>query len=288
MDKILVTGAAGFLASRFCEYYKSKYEILALERKDLDIRDEKKVIDVFKVLKPQYVLHTAAIADTGKCEEDKVTSYDINVTGSINIAKGCSLVKAKMINLSSEQVFNGNIEVGPYCEKVEPIPNTIYGKHKFTAEKEISNILEEVWILRLTWLFGLPERFQKVNPNIIWNVLMASISGNKLKVPSNEFRGMTYIYDLLYNIEKIMKIPFGIYHTGSENDLSTFEIAEIIVHELGIGQRLNEILEKDEKRYANLPRDIRISNRKLKECGIDFLNTENAINLCMKEFNLIR
>jgi len=288
MDKILVTGASGFLASRFCEYYKDKYEIVALKKKDLDIRKEGKVIDILKALKPQYVLHTAAIADTGKCEEDKAASCDINVTGSINIAKGCSLVKAKMINLSTEQIFNGNVEVGPYGEEIEPKPNTTYGKHKLTAEKEIEKILEEKWILRLTWLFGVPERFRKVNPNILWNILDASINGSKLLIPSNEYRGMTYVYDLLKNIEKIMEVPFGTYHTGSENNLSTFDIAEIIVNKLGISHRLNEILEKDHKRYCEKPRDIRITNKKLKNLGIDFLNTEEAISLCIKEFNLAR
>ncbi|MFL0268452.1 SDR family oxidoreductase [Candidatus Clostridium radicumherbarum] len=288
MDKILVTGASGFLASRFCEYYKSKYDITALKKSDLDIRDEKKVSEIFKSLRPQYVLHTAAIADTAKCEEDKAASYDINVTGSINIAKACNLVKTKMINLSTEQIFNGNIEAGPYSEKTEPIPNTTYGQHKLTAEKEIEKILEDKWILRLTWIFGVPERFRKVNPNILWNVVAASISGNKILVPSHEYRGMTYVYDLLKNIEKIMEIPYGTYHTGSENDLSTFDIAEVIVKKLGISHRLNEIIVKDDARYNKQQRDIRITNKKLKKLGIDFLNTEEAISLCIKEFNLAK
>ncbi|MFL0246568.1 SDR family oxidoreductase [Candidatus Clostridium stratigraminis] len=288
MDKILVTGASGFLASRFCEYYKGKYNIIALKKNDLDIRDGNKVLEIFKSLKPQYVLHTAAIADTGKCEEDKAASYDINVTGCINIAKACSLVKTKMINLSTEQIFNGNIEAGPYSEETEPIPNTTYGKHKLNAEKEIAKILEEKWILRLTWLFGVPERFRKVNPNILWNVINASINGNKILVPSYEYRGMTYVYDLLKNIEEIMEIPFGTYHTGSENNLTTFDIAEVIVKKLGISHRLNEIIIKDDVRYSKQPRDIRITNKKLKKLGINFLNTEEAVSLCIKEFNLAR
>jgi dTDP-4-dehydrorhamnose reductase len=286
MDKILVTGAAGFLASRFCEFYKDKYEIIPVKRIDLDIRDENKVIEFIKEVKPNYVLHTAAVADTKKCEDDMETSYNINVLGSKNVAKGCSLAGAKLIHLSTEQLFNGNKETGPYTEESIPMPNTTYGKHKLQAEKEISSILEETWILRLTWLFGFQERFKKVNPNVILNVIAAALKGKKLRVPVNEFRGMTYIYELLNNIPSIMEIPFGIYHTGSENNLSAYETAEIVVEELGLSYRMSDIIEKDEDRFRDLPRDIRISNKRLKNLGIEFLSTEEAIKQCIDEFGM--
>lgn len=286
MDKILVTGAAGFLASRFCEFYKDSYKIIPVKRIDLDIRDENKVIEFIKEVKPNYVLHTAAVADTKKCEDDKETSYNINVLGSKNVAKGCSLTGAKLIHLSTEQLFNGNNEAGPYTEESVPMPNTTYGKHKLQAEKEISSILEQTWILRLTWLFGFQERFKKVNPNVILNVIAAALKGKKLRVSINEFRGMTYVYELLKNMPSIMEIPFGIYHTGSENNLSAYETAEIVVEELGLSYRMSDIIEKDEDRFRDLPRDIRISNKKLKNLGIEFLSTEEAIKQCIDEFGM--
>ncbi len=286
MEKILVTGAGGFFASRFCEFYKDMYHIVPFKREDLNIIDEGRVIEVIKEVKPNYVLHTAAIADTGKCEADKDNSFRINVEGSRNIAKGCSLIGAKLIHLSTEQIFNGNKEAGPYGEESTPLPNTTYGKHKLQAEKEIQSILEEAWILRLTWLFGFPERFKKVNPNIVWNVLSAVLKGNKLRLPVNEFRGMTYVYDLLKNMQSIMEIPYGTYHTGSENDLSTYDTAEIVLEELGLYHRLSDIIEKDEDKFKDLPRDIRISNKRLKSAGIEFLSTEEAIRLCINDFGM--
>ncbi|WP_349305974.1 SDR family oxidoreductase [Clostridium swellfunianum] len=286
MQKILVTGAGGFLASRFYEVYKNKYDIISLKRGDLDITDEAKVIETIRDAKPDYVLHTAALADTGKCEENKELSFAINVKGSINIAKACSLSKAKLLHFSTEQIFNGNVEAGPYSEKSIPVANTTYGKHKLQAEEEIKNILEEAWILRLTWMFGLPERFKKVNSNIVWNVVSAAIKGNSLKIPTNEFRGMTYAYDLLKNIPNIIKVPYGIYNTGSENNLSTYDIAKLVVEELGLSYRIENIIQKDEERYKDLPRDIRISNKKFRNLGIEFLSTEKAIKQCVNDFGM--
>lgn len=284
MEKIIVTGAGGFLASRFYNYYKDKFDIVPLTHGDLDITNENKVVETIKYIKPDYVLHTAAVADTGKCEEDKEASYNINIIGAVNIAKGCNITRAKLIHLSTEQIFNGNIEPGPYSESNKPVPNTTYGKHKLQAEEEIANILEDAWVLRLTWLFGFPERNCKVNPNIIMNVLSSIMKGKKIKMPVNEYRGMTYVYELLSNIYKIRDIPYGIYHTGSENNLSTYDTAEIVIRELGLSSRQSEILDKDEDRFKDLARDIRISNKKLQDSNIYFMKTEEAVKRCIQEF----
>jgi dTDP-4-dehydrorhamnose reductase len=286
MEKILVTGAGGFFASRFCDFFKDKYHMVPLKREELDITEENKVIQIIKDINPDYVLHTAAIADTGKCEENKETSFNINVQGSKNIAKGCSSVGAKMLHLSTEQIFNGNRESGPYIEEITPVPNTTYGMHKLQAEREIHNVLEEAWILRLTWLFGFPERSKKVNPNIVWNVFSAALKGKSLRMPVNEFRGMTYVYDLLKNIPDIMQVHYGTYHTGSENDLSTYDTAEIVVEALGLSNRISDIIQKDEDRFKEVQRDIRIANKKLKKLGIEFLSTEEAIRMCIDEFGM--
>jgi dTDP-4-dehydrorhamnose reductase len=286
MEKILITGAGGFLASRFCNYFEDKFIIIPFKRQDLDITDENKVIAAMKEVKPSYVLHTAAIADTGKCEENKEASYFVNVKGSVNIAKACSVTGAKMLHLSTEQIFNGNVQTGPYGEDIVPEANTTYGKHKLQAEEEIRNILEEAWILRLTWLFGFPERYGKVNSNIVWNVVSAALKGKKINIPVNEVRGMTYVYDLLENMAKIMEIPYGIYNTGSENNLSTYNIAELIINEMGLSYRQEEIIIKDTERYTDAIRDIRISNKKLRSYGVEFLTSEEAVKKCINEFGV--
>lgn len=285
MKKVLVTGGAGFFASRFSEYYSDKYEIISLKKHELDIIDEVRTIGIINYVKPDYILHTAAIADTGMCENNPELSYNINVQGTMNIAKGAEKVGAKLIYLSSEQIFNGNKEAGPYSEETVPSPDTTYGKHKLEAELKVQEILEEAWILRLTWMFGLPERNKKVNKNVIWNVISAAIRGETIKVPSNEFRGMTYVYDLLDNMEKITDIPYGIYNTGSENDLSSYEIALLVLKEMGLTHRIEEILIKDEDKFKSHPRDLRISNKRLKNNGIEFLSTEDGIQRCIREYN---
>jgi len=285
MKKILVTGGAGFFASRFTEFYKNKYAIIPLRRQDLDITDEAKTIETIVNFSPDYVLHTAAIADTGKCENNPELSYSINVKGTENVAKGCNKVGSKLIYLSSEQIYNGNIEAGPYNEDTNAEPNTVYGKHKLESESKVQEILDNAWILRLTWLFGLPEKAQKVNSNAVWNVVSAALKGENIMVPCHEYRGMTYVYDLLYNLEKIMNIPYGIYNTGSENNFSSYEVAALLLKEMGLERRIDELIIKDEERFIAHPRDLRITNKKLRDNGVNFLTTEEGIKTCVKDFN---
>ena len=286
MDTILITGAEGFFASRFVQYYRDKYNIVALNHKDLNICDQEKTIEKIIDIKPKYLIHSAAISDTGKCEKSPELSYDVNVKGTINIAKGCAAAGTKLIYLSSDQIYNGNIEAGPYKEDCVAVPNTVYGRHKLEAENAICGIVEEPVILRLTWLFSLPERNVKINSNIIWNLVKAALKNEPITLPANEYRGITYVYDLISNLNKIINLPKGIYNTGSENNLSTYEVGKVILENMGLGHRVEELLIKDTERYKENNRDLRICNKKLREQDICFTNTEEAVRRCISDFSL--
>lgn len=283
MDTIIVTGKDGFFASRFTEYYKEKYNIIGFSHRDLDITNEKDTVSTILKYKPTYLVHAAALSDTGTCERNPRMSFEVNVKGSINVAKACSVSKSKLIYLSSDQVYNGKNENGPYAEESDE-PNTVYGNHKIQAENGILKIIENAAILRLTWLFDLPERNKKTNSNIVWNIVKAAMKSKTVSFPTNEYRGITYVHELIKNFDRILNLPSGIYNTGSENNLSTYEVAEVVVKALGLENRSKEILIKDTERYKEKNRDLRISNNKLKNCGVFFSGTEEAVRNCINDF----
>ena len=284
MKKILVTGCDGFLASRFIEYYNNKYEIVKVNRKELDITDEYKVYKLFKDNKFDLVFHSAAISDTGKCQNNPELANEINLNGSINIAIGCALNNSTLIFASSDQVYAGNKESGPYSEDIIKVPNNVYGFTKLNAENEIKNILNNYYNLRLTWMFSFPERNKRVNTNIITNILNAALKSEKIALATNEFRGISYVYEVIKNIEKLLNSPFGDYNFGSENHMNTYEIGKKVLQDLGLYHRLEDIIIEDTERFKNSKRELRISNKKLKENNIHFSNTFEAIEKCIKEF----
>ncbi|NTW71917.1 MAG: NAD(P)-dependent oxidoreductase [Eubacteriaceae bacterium] len=289
MDKIFITGGNGFLGSRIIKTYSDRYEFISQTSDKLDITDENKVFSIIKETRPDYIIHAAAIAETKFCDENPETAYNINVKGAVNIAKAASAAGSKMIFLSTEQIFNGNSAPGPFSEDAIPSPNTEYGKTKLKAEEELRMVSDEIWILRLTWLFGLPERKLKINPNILWDTIKAAYSGEQIPVPSNEFRGLTYVYDLVDQLEKVFHMEFGTYHTGSHNDMNRYEVSRYILQLIGVSQaNIEKLIVEDSDKYKDKIRDVRLNTAKIKNHGFIFEDAQETLEKCLKEFNVTR
>lgn len=288
MERILLIGANGFLGSRFYKVYKDKYEILPLTSNELDVRSREDVINTIITTKPNYVLNTAAIISTELCEKEKEFTRAINLTGNINVAEGCKIAKSKMIYLSTEQVYNGNKESGPYSEDIKAIPSTNYGAQKLEGEQRVKEILNnDLWILRLCWLFGLPEKGLKNGTSLISGINNVINNGTELLVPANEYRGMMYIYDLIYSLENIFKIPYGTYNFGCENNLSNYQIAEIMLDNINVTEKQRKLIVKDTEKYKENPRDLRMDMSKIKGVGVKILKSEESLFRCLDDFNLL-
>ncbi len=286
MQKILVTGGRGFFASRFVDFYDRQYEILSPGHHALDVTEEASVQKVVQEFQPDLVLHTAAVASTDYCNAHPEEAHHINVDGAVYLARAAKQTGAKMIFISSEQVFNGNPESGPYTEEQKAVPDTVYGQTKLEAEELLSDILPELWIVRFTWLFGLPQRGCGMSGDILWGTLQAALKNQPIRVSRQEFRGMTYVHEMVENFSKLFQIPYGTYHMGAENQKSRYDIVREILEEIGLGNRLDELLIEDTKKYAAHPRDIRLGTAKAQAAGIVFSDTSSALKKCLSEYKI--
>lgn len=282
--KILITGANGFFGTRFINKYQHKYDVVGTDVPELDITDMAMLQKRFDEERPDIVIHAAAIALTDFCNKNPELAHKVNVQGAVNVATVCKEVGAKLVFISTEQVFNGNTEAGPYTEEDTPLPDTVYGKNKLEAEGILTEMMDELWILRFTWQFGLPERNTNINANVLWNAMQGLIAGEKMQERSNEFRGLTYIHELIDQFDKIFDIPYGLYHTGAKNDASRYDIAKHIFTLLKQEDRLDDILEAVEAPHT---RDVRIDTSKLAQQGISFTESTDAITRCLEEFKYI-
>ncbi len=286
MQKILLTGGHGFFGSRFQEQYKHKYNILSPSHSELDILDKDKVFLALRLYNPDYVIHGAALALTAFCNAQPEKCRKVNVTGALNVAEACASISAKMIFLSSEQVFNGNSAPGPYTEEDEAIPDTVYGKNKLEAERQLRAILEDLLVLRFTWMFGVPEPSRPVVNNILWDTVKSIMKGEPIKAPCHEFRGLTYVNEMLDSFHRIMELPPGIYHAGSENPLSRHDVVCHIFKEMGLKRRIPSLIIKDEEKYEAHPRDVRLNTSHIQALGIPFSETPEALGRCIREYGL--
>lgn len=286
MKKILLTGGLGFFCARFTQKFNNQYEILSTDKDNLDITDKENVFKVFSEFKPDYVIHAAAIAVTDFCNKNPEIAHKINVDGAVNVAEACKEIGAKLVFISSEQVFNGNKEPGPYDEEHIPVPDTVYGQNKLEAEGLLNEILEELWIVRFTWLFGITERNMNMASNVLWETITALLKGDKIYASPNEFRGMTYAVEMIENVEKVFRLPYDTYHLGSVNELSRYEVVKHILIEMGLENRISEVLVKDEEKYRNSPRDVRLNTGKARKNGLEFSTTKDGLTKCIKDYKL--
>ena len=286
MKRVLITGGKGFLMSRTIKTYQDQWEILSLDREQLDITDHQAVSQTFESFQPTHVIHAAAIAMTQVCEDHPDLAYRVNTEAAAHIAKECKKHNAKLLFFSTEQVFNGNKEAGPYTVDTIPVPDTVYGQSKYAAEKAIQALEADAVILRLSWLFGLPERNLPNGYTLFWDVFSAALRHQPTQASPNEFRGVTCAYDLIDQFDSIFALPANIYHFGSENTMSRYETARLILKELNISEEvIDETILCASEKFKDHPRDLRLDYSQTKAAGISILPTEESISKELAAFH---
>ncbi len=277
--KILLTGANGFLASRLCIALK-KHEVMGLTRGQMDFTDCNEVEDRVRELCPDIMIHCGAVSDIGACEKEPELSYKVNVLGTENIAKICGKYGVKLIFCSSDQVYLGHAGTSPHSEEENLCPPHVYGKQKLEAERKCLELNEDSVILRLSWMYDKGMRIGAEHGNLVANVLKAVQEGAEIRYPVFDFRSITNVWEVAYNVEKAFNLSHGIYNFGSENDLCT---CDVVRHILRLRNISAAKVEEERKSFADNPRNLRMDISKIQNCGIDFLSTAEGLKEALKD-----
>lgn len=273
MKKLLVTGAGGFLGLRIALYYSSTYELLACSHKDLDITDARSTEQFFQSWKPDLVIHCAAISDTGTAERNPDLSEAVNLQGTIHIARACQMTGAKLIYMSSDQVYNGITGQTPCQETLRLSPPTVYGRHKLLAEQAITELLPDAVGLRLTWMYDLPDSPYKLNRNLLVNLTDACRNHGIIKVSTHEYRGITNVWEVIKRLADCVRLPGGVYNFGCENRLNSYDTFLAAARMLQLPEPEKWILPDEERPPRNLGMDLTC----IRNHGLDFPNTLDGI-----------
>lgn len=276
MKKILITGSSGFLGSRLAYYLKEKYELLLPSHAELNVSREEAVRAYMEEHRPDVVIHCAALSNTWYCEQHREESHKVNVQGTVRIAKACKLTGAKLVFMSSDQVYNATPLPGLLKEEEVLQPVNIYGLHKLECEQRAQWNLPESVGLRLTWMYDLPDSHMKLNSNILVNLQKAYNDGNTINAATHEYRGVTYVWDVVRNIEKAISLPGGIYNFGSSNTQNSYELHLKAAELMGLKEPETWIL-PDKERFHDEPRNLTMDCSLIEEHGIHFCDSVEGI-----------
>lgn len=245
---------------------KATHEVTAVDRDEGDITRLHDVEALFASSRPEVVVHCAAATQVDDCERDPDWAMRINGTGTRNIATCCVRHGVPVLYFSTDYVFDGE-KPSPYLENDPPNPINAYGRSKLAGEESLRELMENYWIVRISWLFG------PLGKNFIQAIQAKARQGESLRVVDDQVGAPTYTQDLATMTEKLVSNHhYGIYHITNQGYCSWFEFAREILHQEGLTcVQIQPISSAESSRPARRPRNSRLENRRLQSLGIPLL-----------------
>ena len=159
------------------------------------------------------MINTAAITDVDKCERDRELATTVNSEGAGNVARACSAIGAKIVHISTDYVFDG--EVGMYDEEFQTSPLQEYGKTKLMGEEMVIENSEDPIIIRTSGVFS------GEGGNFFTWIYKTLDCGERLNVVSDQILSPTHTDYISESISLLLKGSFsGIWNVACENPIS--------------------------------------------------------------------
>lgn len=232
MTKICVLGGSGLIGSTILSNNYSSEKMSYTYRKNiiniksnslqLDIpKDFKKLKQFITIEKPDIIINTISNSNPNYCEKNQKETLDINVEFIKKIFELTKNNNIKLIQFSTDYVFNGN--KGKYIETDIPEPINYYGYSKYMSEKIVlQNSLNAV--IRTSLVYGKNQNSKFFN--FIYNNLK---EGKEIDVYDDIFFSPTLVDDISTAIYKIIeKSLAGIFHVSGPDCISKYEFAQRI------------------------------------------------------------
>ena len=283
--KILVTGANGMLAKEVKGKFAEGNEIIATDVAELDITNEKAVMDYVMKTKPEYIINCAAYTAVDKAEENYELADKINGDGPTNLAKAAKSAGAKLVHVSTDYVFGGDLDVSKDYKEDDPkAPVTVYGKTKLHGEEGIEANMDEYYIFRTAWLYGVGGN------NFVKTMTKLGSTRDEINVVSDQHGSPTYAKDLTEIIYQAIdkKIPYGVYNATNEGYTTWYDFTKEILAEQGISCKVNpvtteEYIEMMKVTQAKRPYNSQMSKEKLKKYGINVPDWKDGLKRYLAE-----
>ena len=237
IKKILLTGSNGLLGQKLVSLLVQHTDIQLIatsrganrmdftegyEYQEMDITNAEQVAEVIEKVRPDAIIHTAAMTNVDQCEGEKDLCWEINVKAVEYLVEACEKHQIFLCHLSTDFVFDG--KSGPYGEEDSPSPISFYGWSKYAAEEVVKRSKCSWSIVRTVLVYGITNDMSRSNI-ILW--VKNSLEQHKpIKVVTDQFRTPTLAEDLAMGCYLVVNQKVeGIFHISGEDFLTPYEMA---------------------------------------------------------------
>ena len=259
--KFLVTGSSGLVGSQVVkDLVQQNHTVYSCYHDEkpldgipipLDLTDENKIIQTLEEIKPDRIIHLAAMTSVDLCETEQKLATQINTKATEILANQAAKQNAFFLYVSTDYVFDGKKKM----KKEDDLPNPLgfYGKSKLDGEVILNKLASSWCIARTSTPFGI-HHTKKSFPLWVKENLEAR---KEIPILVDQFTSPTYIPNLSKMlIEIATRQIIGIIHVSGATRISRYHLAKLVADKLGLDKKFLIPTKTDEMNWnAQRPKD---------------------------------
>lgn len=292
MKKILITGGSGLLGQYLNLAASEKFNIVTTFKNNggnctsfhslkIDIRNEKELKTIFEGIKPEIVIHTAAITNPRpKPNQASKDYYETNVIATKNITLLSEKYNSKLIYISTDLVYAGYR--GSYLkEDAKLIPATLYAETKLMGEVKVKETTKNYLILRLALLYGIGLNHSRCH---FHNMLNDLKNEKQVRLFTDQFRTPVSLKDAAKIIVDLVGIDIHgeTFNLGGLERVSRCELGEILCSLAGLDKNLIQKIKMEDIPDFLKVDDVSLNTDKLQSLGFKTRSIEENIREMIK------
>lgn len=302
--RVLLTGAAGQVGTELARALAGRAEVVAHDRRSLDLADGKALAAAVREAKPALIFNAAAYTAVDKAESDEAAATAVNATAPGILAEEARRCRAVLVHYSTDYVFDGQ-KRAPYVETDATAPLGVYGRTKLEGERAIAAAGCDHLVLRTSWVFA-PH-----GHNFLLTMLRLGETRPELRVVSDQQGSPTSARDLAHATLRILdpgqgplaepgiervRGASGIYHATASGVTTWHAFAQHIFSEWAwrsggrfVAPRVIPIATRDYPTPARRPQYSVLSNQKLlRVFGVALPGWRNGVGDALAELIVAR
>ena len=246
------------------------HEIVAPDRKVLDVTRPDSVIAALTEHRPDVVVNTAAFHNVPRCEAEPLDAFRVNCVAVRDLAVACRNVGALFVTFSTDYVFSGEKRT-PYLEDDRPAPLQIYGISKLAGEfAALSAAPDHAIVIRTCGLYGISGARSK-GGNFIDKRISDAKAGTPLEMGSDQMVSPTWTGDLSQAVLQLIAhsgLRPGVYHLVNEGECTWYDFTQEIYRILGLDVEVRPVDRKGLTGTMRRPLYSALANTKANALGI--------------------